>query len=372
MISVRFAAALAALGCETHISAYQFPGSESRIEASLRNIPHFSMLHFDALPVLSRPERFLARSARRILSVAIPQFDLIHLHGVWDPLIKAAGTIARKIGKPYVITLHGMLDPWAMSQNGWKKRAALALGYRKMLNGSAFLHYGNPDELALVAPLRLTARPRIIGNGIFLEEVQPLPPKGTFRARHPEFANKKIVLFLSRLHHMKGLDFLADAFAIVARRAPDVDLVVAGPDRGAKMAFEAQIRQLGIASRVHLVGAIYGAEKLAALNDCDCFCLPSRREGFSLAVTEALACRAPVVISRDCHFPEVAEVNAGFVTELDARQIAAGIEKILGDPPAAAAMGEAGRALVFNRFTWPILAEAMRAGYREATAGRSG
>jgi len=263
-----------------------------------------------------------------------------------------------------------MLDPWAMSQRWWKKRVALVLGYRHMLNAAAFLHFLNADECALTKRLGLTSPGRILPNGIFLQELDPLPVKGAFRAAHPEFASAKLVFFLSRLHYKKGMDFLADAFAIVSRKFPDARLIVAGPDAGAQTAFEAQIARLGIADRVHLVGPLYAAQKLAALRDCDCFCLPSRVEGFSLAVTEAMACEAPVVISTECHFPEVKEAGAGFVADLNARAIAAGIETVLGDPKAAAQMGQAGRALVLNRFTWPKVAQQMIENYQQVLAGQ--
>jgi len=89
------------------------------------------------------------------------------------------------------------------------------------------------------------------------------------------------------------------------------------------------------------------------LRDCDCFCLPSRQEGFSIAILEALACEAPVVITPECHFPEVKEVGAGIVAELNAPAIAEGIATILRDPTAGQQMGENGRKLVVERFTWP-------------------
>jgi len=145
---------------------------------------------------------------------------------------------------------------------------------------------------------------------------------------------------------------------------------VAGPDDGAQGAFESQVARLGIAQRVHLVGPLYAAQKLAALRDCDCFCLPSRQEGFSLAVTEAMACETPVVISTECHFPEVKEAGAGVVAELNAPAIAAGIETVLRDPHAAAQMGQAGRALVVSRFTWPSVAQQMIENYRQVLAGQ--
>jgi glycosyltransferase involved in cell wall biosynthesis len=268
--------------------------------------------------------------------------------------------------KPFVLTPHGMLDPWALTQKKWKKRIALVLGYRWMLNQATFLHFLNTDERDLVKNLHFTSPTRVLPNGIFLQELDPLPPRGTFRAAHPQFGSGKIIFFLSRLHFKKGLDYLADAFAIVAKEFPDVRLVVAGPDDGVKSSFEAQIANLGVADRVHLIGPIYAAEKIAALRDCDCFCLPSRQEGFSLAVTEAMACEAPVVISTGCHFPEVAEAGAGFITELNASAVADGIARVLRDPAAAREMGARGRNLVVTRFTWPQVAGKMIDYYKEA------
>jgi glycosyltransferase involved in cell wall biosynthesis len=365
MVAARLAAAQAALGCQLQIVSYRFPDAQARINASLNTIPNIAGVKLEYFPPLTRAERFLARGARRRLVPIVSQFDVFHLHGVWDPLIRAVGALAVKCGKPFVLTPHGMLDPWALAQKTWKKRLALMLGYRRMLNDAAFLHFLNADERALAERLHFTSPTRVLPNGIFLEELDPLPDKGAFRAAHPEIAGARLVLFLSRLHYKKGLDFLADAFAIVSREFADAHLVVAGPDDGAKASFQSQIARLGIADRVHLVGPIYAAQKLAALRDCDCFCLPSRQEGFSLAVTEAMACEAPVVISTECHFPEVKESGAGIIAPLNAGAIAAAIASVLRDPPAARQMGRNGRNLVVSRFTWPKVAKEMIDNYRQ-------
>ena len=115
-----------------------------------------------------------------------------------------------------------------------------------------------------------------------------------------------------------------------------------------------------------------GRRSFAALVDCDCFCLPSRQEGFSLAVTEAMACRSPVVISTSCHFPEVREAGAGVITDLNATDIADGLMTVLGTHEQASMMGKAGRELVTSRFTWPSVAGQMIRAY-DATSlsGRS-
>ncbi len=149
MVATRMAAAQAALGCEMQIVSYRFPNADERVTASINTIPHIDAVQFHYLPPLTKRERFLADGARRSLAAVVPKFDLIHLHGVWDPLIHAVAKLALAAGKPFVLTPHGMLDPWAMSQRWWKKRLAMTLGYRHMLNSTAFLHFLNADECAL-------------------------------------------------------------------------------------------------------------------------------------------------------------------------------------------------------------------------------
>jgi glycosyltransferase involved in cell wall biosynthesis len=365
LVAAGLAAAQAALGAEVHLVAYSFPNADQRVATALGSIPGIDRVHIDYLAPLSRAERFLARKARRDLRDKVHQFDIIHLHGVWDPLIRAVATVAQWSQKPFVLTPHGMLDPWSLRQKAVKKRAALLLGYRHMLNRAAFLHFLTDDERDGTAALNLQSPSRVIPNGLFFEEFQPLPPRGSFRSAHPAIADRPMVLFLSRLHYKKGLDILAPAFARVVREIPSTQLVVAGPDYGQKAAFEQQVQQLALGQSVHVVGPLYGAEKIAAYVDCDCFCLPSRQEGFSLAIIEALACQAPVVITPECHFPQAPKAGAGIVATLDTDAIAAALIKILADLPSARTMGQRGRDLVQQHFTWPRVARKMLDSYAE-------
>ena len=156
---------------------------------------------------------------------------------------------------------------------------------------------------------------------------------------------------------------------MVHAKLPDVHLVVAGPDDGQQQDFERRIQAAGVASSVHMVGPLYGADKLAALRDAAVFCLPSRQEGFSIAITEALAMGLPVVITRACHFPEVTEARAGIETDLDARQVADGLIEVLSNAARAKSMGEAGAALVRERFTWPSVARRTLECYAEVLPG---
>ncbi len=298
--------------------------------------------------------------------------DVLHIHGVWEPVLPAVARAARQLGRPYVFTPHGMLDPWSLAQKKWKKKLALAMGYRRMLNGAGALHLGNEDERKLLEPLRLRPPYELISNGIFLDELDPPPDPRIFRSRQPGPGDKPYVLFLSRLHYKKGLDLLADAFAGVADKHPGVDLVVAGPDGGEEQSFRQRIDRLGLTSRTWVTGALYGAEKWSVLAGALVFCLPSRQEGFSIAILEALACRVPVVISDQCHFPEVAEAGAGLVVPLNADAVAKALDLVLANAAERTRMGKAGRELVESRYTWPKVAEQLVTLYHRVVAARHG
>lgn len=315
-----------------------------------------------ATPTVQLPPCGMSRLFRPVpgqITQVLSSADLLHLHGIWEPLLPTVARAARQLGLPYVITPHGMLDPWSLAQKKWKKKVALALAYRRMLDGAAALHLLNADEQRLLTPLALRTPGAVIPNGIFLDELDPPPDPSLFQSRLNGPRGRPYILFLSRLHYKKGLDLLADAFAELAAEHPGIDLVVAGPDGGEAQRFSQQIEKLGLADRTRMTGPLYGAEKWSALVGASVFCLPSRQEGFSVAILEALACRVPVVVSESCHFPEVAEVGAGRIVALQASSIAAALREILANPEAVATMGQAGRLLVEQRFTWPAVAGQM-------------
>jgi len=369
-VAVRLAAAEAALGQRVHVLSYATTADRARVAQQLAGVPHHERVSFHAVADPDPVERLLGRRARAALRERLRTAQFVHIHGVWGAFPAAAAAAARARGVPYCFRPAGMLDPWSLAQRRLKKRLALAFTYRALLNGAAFIHALNADERRLIAPLRLGTEAVVIPNGVFLEEVEPLPPRGTFRRAHPALGDAPYVLFLSRLHFKKGLDLLAAAFAAVAARRPDVHLVVAGPDEGARQDFERRIAASDLAARVHVVGPLYGASKYAAFVDASCFCLPSRQEGFSVAITEAMACGVPVVISEACHFPEVNEAGAGSITPLDPAAVAGALQRFLDDPAAAARQGAAGAALVRARYTWQAVAAECLREYRRALERR--
>jgi glycosyltransferase involved in cell wall biosynthesis len=350
-VVVRLAAAQAGLGHQVTIVSYSDDEINYRASKATASVPHFNKVRAFMLPMPSLQETITGNCAAKALTALIKGADFVHLHGVWEMILLRAARLCRSYGVGYCICCCGMLDVWSMKQKSLKKKLALQLGFRKMLDGAAFIQTLNQDEAELMRPLRLLPLSITIPNGIFLNEIEGSEP------RRDGLPDRPFVLFLSRLHYKKGLDILAEAFRLIAPRYPDIDLVVAGPDGGSKGEFLSSIRKAGLESRVHLTGGLYGSAKIAALKNAICFCLPSRQEGFSVAITEALACRVPVVITEACHFPEVGKAKAGIICEVSAESVAAGLMTVLDDPLEASRMGHAGSRLVEENYTWPMVAQ---------------
>jgi len=361
---MRIAAAQGGLGLNVHVVSYGDPAVEAQIREIGQSIPNFSKIEWHLLPEPDRMEMLFCFKGRRLLRQVLKQASFVHIHGVWEPFLVHASKLARAAKVPYCVCPAGMLDHWSLAQKSWKKKIALRFCYKRMLNNAAFLHVLNVDEVTAIEPLDLRSPKLVIPNGVFSEEFDPLPEKGLFKQEMSLPPDRRYILFLSRLHYKKGLDILAMAFAVICEMYADVDLVIAGPDGGAEDEFMSLVEKFGIEHRVHVVGPIYGQMKIGAMVDAECFCLPSRQEGFSMAITEALACGTPVVITDQCHFPEVSTADAGIIVPVDAVEVAKALAVVLNDSAWARQMGQNGRQLVLQQFTWPAIADATLRGYR--------
>ncbi|MGA2233804.1 MAG: glycosyltransferase [Tepidisphaeraceae bacterium] len=364
VIATRLAAAQAVLGHQVSIASYSSDDDPITLNR-LASVPNWNLVMWHRFPPCGRVERLRGTDAARHLAPLIEAADVVHLHNVWEGILIRAANLARRERKPYVILLNGMLEPWSLTKGRFKKRLALSLTHRRMLQGSALLQLGNADEEKSVRAMGITAPAAVIPNGVSLDEIDPLPSRGEFFAAHPALAGRRFVLFLGRLHRQKGVDYLVDAFAELAPGHPGVDLVIAGPDGGAQADLTRPIDAAKLGDRCHLIGPVYGREKFAAMVDCECFVLPSRHEGFSVALLEAMACGAPVVASTACHFPDIASGGAGEVVELSAGNLAAAMGRIVSDPERSR-MGQRGRTLVESQYTWHQAAVRTIAAYESA------
>ena len=241
------------------------------------------------------------------------------------------------------------------------------------LNAAGARHYTTEDERDHTAPLKLRAPTFVVPNGVDWERFRTLPPRGALRHKWG-LGNAPIVLFLGRLHFKKGLDLLIPAFDALRHEMPDAQLVIAGPendDYGAKV--RGWVRERGLDRAVHFAGMLTGNDVVQAYVDADVFVLPSYTENFGITVAEAMACALPVVISDQVNIhAEVARAGAGLVTRCDAAEVAEALRSLLRDQPRRRTMGEAGRRLVHDRYTWPVIVDALTREYEAVIARHRG
>jgi len=201
-----------------------------------------------------------------------------------------------------------------------------------------------------------------VPNGIDLFEFDNLPKRGEFRRKYGLGSDQKIILYLGRIHKIKGLDLLAKAFAQVLNDF-DVKLVITGPDDGYLPTLIRLIKELEIEEKVLFTGPLYGEDKLEAYVDADVYVLPSFYEIFGITVLEALACGTPVIVTDRCGLADVINGQAGLVVPYDKEQLQHALLNMLGNVKMRQQFGEKGKLLVCEKFDWEKIAEQVESVY---------
>ncbi len=292
--------------------------------------------------------------------------DLLHTHGLWMYPSHASCAWARTHHKPYVISPHGMLDPWAVNNSRWKKRLAELLYENAHLRGASCIHALCNAEYEAIRAYGLKNPVCVIPNGIDLPRVET-GAKPSWYSRVPEGA--RVLLYLGRIHPKKGLVNLLHAWQ-TAYKAPGAEppwfLVIAGWDQGGH---EAELRllaeQLGITDSVAFVGPQFDEAKQASYACADAFILPSFSEGLPMVVLEAWAHQLPVLMTPQCNLPEGFEADAALEIDPNPVSVSRGLVKLFSlSDEHRNQLGARGQQLVLESFTWKVIAEQMADVYR--------
>jgi glycosyltransferase involved in cell wall biosynthesis len=250
-----------------------------------------------------------------------PRFDALVQHGVWIFTNPAVRSAARRAAIPYAVFPHGGLDPWFNKKyplKHLKKILYWPIQYPVLRDARAVL-FTTPTERDLAVtsfrPNRWNSIP--VPYGTSEPEGDPASQIEAFYGKVSALRGRRYLLFLARLHEKKGCDLLLQAFAKIAPTAPEIDLVMAGPDQvGLQAKLQLSAAQQGIAARVHWPGMLAGDLKWGALRAADAFVLPSHQENFGISVVEALAARRPVLISNQVNiWPDIQSDGAGLVDD---------------------------------------------------------
>lgn len=320
-----------------------------------------------SLPQLvGRLQRF-SKAGLGELREAVLRSDLVHLHGVWEPANLQVASVCRSLGKPYVVSLRGMLDDWSMAQHPLRKRIYLALAGRNYLERAAAVHCTAEAELLQSRKWFPGGRGEVIPNLIDLGPYEQPPSPEEALARWPELlAASFTVLFLSRIHEKKGVEHLIRAIAHVAPRTPGIRLVIAG---GGQPAYLTSLKRLaassGIADQTTWAGIVDGSLKRSLYAAADLMALPTSQENFGFVFFECLASGTPVVTTDlvDTRAELLRSGGAAIVPQ-SAEAFASEIEGFATGRRDAAAMGAAGRQWTMREIASDRVAARFEAMYR--------
>ena len=297
----------------------------------------------------------------------VAHYDAVIVNGIWQYHSLAVRKALANSNVPYFVFTHGMLDPWFKKTYPLKHLKKWLYWpwaeYRVLRDANAVIFTCEEEKILARESFWLyRATEAVTSYGT------SSPPSNTkeladrFLAGYPELQEKRIILFLSRIHEKKGCDLLLKAFSQVAAQDNRLHLVMAGPDQtGWASILNEQAVTLGIANRISWPGMLQGDDKWGAFNAAEVFCLPSHQENFGIVVAEALACGKPVLISNKVNiWREIESDKAGFVDDDTVEGTTRNINRWLAlNPTSYADMSEKAKQCFAQRFHIRRAAERM-------------
>ena len=293
----------------------------------------------------------------------ISKYDILHIHAIFSYPSTIAMAIARLKNVPYIVLPHGLLCTWSLQQSTRKKQIYLRLIERANLNNSQAIHFTSLHEQQ-ESQLGLKVSSCVLPLGQSMPTLL-LDARSRLRQRFNIPADEPVILFLSRLHPKKGLDYLISSLSKVSHHRFSFILAGSGTPE-----YEAEINSLlisgGLRDRTHVVGFVQGEEKDLLIQGSDLFVLTSHSENFGVAVLEALAVGTTVLVTPGVALASIVkQYQLGYVTELDVLAIANVLEDYLSDPQAAKQMGDHARQLISEKYTWRQIACEMQNMYAD-------
>ena len=290
----------------------------------------------------------------------IKDYDIVHIHEHRQTLAIIASYFARKNNIPYIVQAHGSVLPF-FQKEGLKNLFDKVFGFKILHNASCvfaltevekeqYLKMGVDEDKIEIVPL-----------GINLEEYENLPAYGKFRSKFNIGENDKLILFVGRIHEIKGLDLLLDAFNDLIVQSNEknslenidcssIKLAIVGPDDGYLVKLEEKVKEYSLEENVIITGPLYKEEKQEALVDCDLFVIPSKYESFTTSGLEAMACSKPLVLTKNNHIHDWVDGNVGIACEDNKDSLREAIEKVLFDEELYKIFAENGNKLIKEKY----------------------
>lgn len=280
--------------------------------------------------------------------------DIIHNHSLWMMPNVYPGWVARRFNVPLVVSPRGTLSHVAFYTGSPAKRIFWPVLQKPALEPVTAFHATAMSEYEDIRRMGFRQPVAVVPNGV---DVHEFGPKSA--------ATSRILLFLGRIHKIKGLDMLLPAWQAVQNRFPDWMLRVAGPDNGGYLHEIKSLAERLHLKRIEFVGPVYGEAKWLMYRNADLFVLPTYSENFGMSVAESLASGTPAVVTKGAPWHGLGIHNAGQWIDIGVDPLVASLEEHMGRSPSdLAAMGNRGREWVLRDFSWERVGEQMRETYQ--------
>lgn len=280
--------------------------------------------------------------------------SVVHNHSLWSMPNVAAGWATAGKRVKLVTSPRGTLSPQALARSRWVKRVVWPL-QKRALFAAHLLHATSEEEYRDIRALGLRAPVALIPNGIDLPD---LPS-------HSLPSSSRTLLYMGRIHPIKGIDRLLRAWAQVQSIHFDWQLVIAGIGEDSYVSeLKALAHDIGL-QRVSFSGPAYGSEKTLAYLNADATVLPTHSENFGMVVAEALALGRPALVAKGAPWQVLETERCGWWVNNDVDSLVRALSVTLNKPrQELLAMGQRGRKLMEKDYSWPSVAERMDAAYR--------
>lgn len=289
----------------------------------------------------------------------VSNYDIIHVNGIWSPYCHLGAWFARLQKKPLMITIHGMLEPWAMNTKKIKKRIGYKIYQEKDLQKAWVLQATAREEADHLRALGLQPPIAVIPNGVDIPKF-----KGKAKAT---LKNRRRLLFLSRVHPKKGVLELVRAMSALRPLLVKGKwfLTIAGPDEGGHWAVvQKEAQKLGLENLIEYVGQVEGDKKWDLYRSASLFVLPTFSENFGLVIAEALGCGVPVITSQGAPWEELNSRRCGWWYPIGQKELEITLRQALvTSDRKLKEMGVRGRKLVQQKYGWPGVGHQLKETY---------
>lgn len=302
------------------------------------------------LPNDSKTGYVYSKNFKKALS-EMNDYSLYHLNGMWQYIHYISALTARSKKKPYIVTLHGMLYPQALSKSSLKKKFFLKIQFNKILQSADCIHATCIEEMNYYRKLGFKNPIAVIPNPISIPEYI-----NTIKSNK----DKKRIGFLGRLHPRKNILTLINSWAILGNKVKDAELYIMGKgDEAYEAMLKDEVRRLNL-NNVVFAGLVDGHEKFEKLANLTVLVVPSDFENFGMIVTEALIMKVPVIASKGTPWEELTSRHCGWWVENNLDSIANTIDEAITLPiNELLIMGENGRKLVEDEYIVDVVAKKM-------------